>query len=59
MKKENGEHTYLCYSIPAGLLIGVVIAALASLNIGVCAGIGMLLGIVIGTTVDYEKNPDK
>ena len=24
--------------------------------ISICAGIGMLIGIVIGTLIDYEKN---
>lgn len=55
MNKDKNEYKYLCYGIPTGLLIGVIVAVVATLNIGVCAGIGMLLGVVIGTTIDYEK----
>lgn len=49
------EHEYLTYSIIAGLLFGTVMAVVAHLNIGICVGLAMLLGIVIGTTIDYEK----
>ena len=42
----------MSYGIPAGLLIGTTVAVLTSLNIGVCAGIGMLIGIVAVTIVD-------
>ncbi len=49
------EHKYLMYGIPFGLIIGTGIAVIASLNIGVCAGIGMLLGIVVGTIMDEKK----
>ena len=50
--KNDENHKYLAYCIPAGLLIGTAIAVVASLNIGICAGVGMLLGVVIGTIID-------
>lgn len=56
MDKNTNEHKYLSYGIPAGLLLGTAVAVLTSLNIGVCAGVGMLGGIVVGTIIDAEKN---
>lgn len=52
--KSKDEHQYLCYCIPAGLLIGTLIGVLASLPIGMCSAIGMLIGIAVGATIDYE-----
>lgn len=57
--KNKDEHKYLCYCIPAGLLVGTVAAVLTPLSIGIGAGMGMLLGIVIGTTIDYEAKNKK
>lgn len=58
MDKNTNEQKYLSYGIPAGLLIGTAIAVLSSLNIGVCAGVGMLMGIVIGAIMDSKKSDD-
>ena len=55
---NDNEHKYLAYGIPAGLLIGTMVAVVTSLNIGVCSGIGMLLGIVVGNIFD-EGNKNK
>lgn len=52
MNKNDNENKYLSYGIPAGALIGTMVAVLTSLNIGVCAGIGMSIGIVAGTIID-------
>lgn len=49
------EHKYLTYGIIVGMLFGTVIAVIAHFNIGICVGLAMLLGIVIGTIIDYEK----
>lgn len=57
--KDNSEHKYLTYSIVVGMIIGTVIAVVTTLNIGICAGAGMLLGVVVGTTIDYQKNKEK
>ncbi len=49
------EHKYLSYGIPTGLMLGTAIAVLASLNIGICAGFGMLFGIMVGVVIDEAK----
>lgn len=56
MNNNTGKHTYLTYGIPIGLVGGAAVAILASLNIGICAGVGMLAGIVIGAFVDEQKS---
>ena len=55
MNKEKGKYIHLCYGCSIGLLIGVVITVVVSLPIGICAGIGLLLGVV-GSTLYYEKS---
>ncbi len=53
----DNKNKYLTAGIPLGLLLGTGFAILTSCNIGVCAGVGMLLGIVGGTIIDEsEKN---
>ena len=65
MKKDcqnQSEHKYLTYCMIAGLPIGAAIAVIAAMllhqNIGmffaIGAGVGMMLGIVVGTTIDFE-----
>lgn len=52
--KDRDDHKYLSYCIPAGLLLGTVIAVVGSFNIGMSVGIGTLSGVVIGTIMDYD-----
>ena len=56
------KHKYLtiCLSIgfSAGTFIGILIWIFLHnvSGIGICSGIGMLIGIVAGTLIDYQKN---
>ena len=72
MKKDNNkdEHKYLMYGISIGLLIGTAISAILfifldnSIRVWLIMGpsLGIMLGIVVGTTIDYEikkKKSDK
>lgn len=57
MAKANGnkdDHKYLTLGLSFGLLLGAVVGVVTKGNIGMSGGLGMLLGIVIGTTLDYE-----
>ena len=53
---------YLTIGLLTGFIVGGCIGVLAwaflqnLFAISICAGIGMLIGIVIGTLIDYEKN---
>ncbi len=55
MENRNNPHQSLAYGIPVGLLLGTGAAVIFSLSIGLCAGIGMLLGIVVGAIADAEQ----
>lgn len=52
----------LTIGLLTGFIVGGCIGVLAwaflqnLFAISICAGIGMLIGIVIGTLIDYEKN---
>ncbi len=59
MKKKTENSEYLAYGIPLGLLLGTAVAVITSLNIGVCAGVGMLLGIVGGAIMDEGKKENQ
>ena len=69
MKKDNNkaEHKYLMYGILIGLLIGTAISAILfifldnSIRVWLIMGpsLGMMLGIVVGTTIDDEIKKKK
>ena len=69
MKKDNNkaEHKYLMYGILIGLLIGTAISAILfifldnSIRVWLILGpsLGMMLGIVVGTTIDDEIKKKK
>ena len=56
------SNKYLTIGLLTGFIVGGCIGVLAwaflqnLFAISICAGIGMLIGIVIGTLIDYEKN---
>ena len=56
------SNKYLTIGLLTGFIVGGSIGVLAwtflqnLFAISICAGIGMLIGIVIGTLIDYEKN---
>lgn len=56
------NNRYLTIGLLTGFIVGGCIGVLAwaflqnLFAISICAGIGMLIGIVIGTLIDYEKN---
>ena len=56
------NNVYLTIGLLIGFIVGGCIGMLAwaflhnLFAIPICAGIGMLIGIVIGTLIDYEKN---
>ena len=53
---------YFTIGLLTGFIVGGFIGVLAwsflhiIFAISICAGIGLLIGIVIGTLIDYEKN---
>lgn len=55
------SNKYLTIGLLTGFIVGGCIGVLAwaflqnLFAISICAGIGMLIGIVIGTLIDYEK----
>lgn len=49
------SNKYLICGIIAGIFCGTVAAVITRFNIGICTGIATLLGIVAGTTIDYEQ----
>lgn len=55
------SNRYLTIGLLAGFIVGGCIGVLAwtflqnLFAIPICASIGMLIGIVIGTVIDYEK----
>lgn len=55
-------HRYLTIGLLIGLIVGGCIGVLVWVflknlfAIPICASLGMLVGIVIGTLIDYEKN---
>lgn len=53
-KKNNSNDHYLSYGISFGLIIGGGLGILFN-NIAIGAGLGMLMGIIIGTLIDYSK----
>ena len=56
------SNKYLTIGLLSGFIVGGCMGVLAwaflqnLFAISICAGIGMLIGIVIGTLIDYEKN---
>lgn len=60
--QDNGKNTYLSYGIGFGLLGGAVVATILMPFINTplvwafTPGIGMLIGIIIGTIIDSNKN---
>ena len=48
--------TSIAYGIPIGLLGGAVVGLLTD-NFGLCAGLGLLLGIVGGSMVHMLRKP--
>ena len=56
------SNKYLTIGLLTGFIVGGCIGVLAwaflqkIFSISICAGIGMLIGIVIGKLIDYEKN---
>ena len=59
------SNKYLTIGLLTGFIVGGCIGVLAwaflqnLFAISICAGIGMLIGIVIGKLIDYEKNNNK
>ena len=57
---KNNRH--LTIGLLTGFIVGGCIGVLAwaflqnLFAISICAGIGMLIGIVIGTVIDYQNN---
>ena len=59
---KNKSYKYLTMFLLIGFIVGAFIGVLLwafthnvfSISIG--AGLGMLIGIVIGATIDYQKN---
>lgn len=55
-------HRYLTIGLITGFIAGGCIGVLVWMfsqnlfTIPICASVGMLVGIVIGTLIDYEKN---
>lgn len=56
------KYKYLIVGLVAGFSAGAIIGILIWIflhnmfGIGICSGIGMLIGIVAGTLIDYQKN---
>lgn len=56
------NNRYLTIGLLTGFIVGSCIGVLAwafmqsLFALPICASIGMLIGIVIGTVIDYEKN---
>ena len=59
------SNRYLTIGLLAGFIVGGCIGVLAwtflqnLFAIPICASIGMMIGIVIGTVIDYEKNQQR
>ena len=54
---KNHEHKYLSYRISFGMLAGATLGMIIDgIGLYIGGGIGMLLGIVIGTAIDHSKN---
>lgn len=53
--KNNNNYFYLGYGISFGLIIGAGLGMFFN-NIAIGSGFGMLIGITIGTLMDYNKN---
>lgn len=59
------SNKYLTIGLLTGFIVGGCIGVLAwaflqnLFAISICAGIGMLIGIVIGTLIDYEKKSSR
>lgn len=59
------NNRYLTIGLLTGFIVGGCMGVLGwaflqnLFAIPICAGIGMLIGIVIGTVIDYEKNQQR
>lgn len=65
---QNNKNYFLSFGIGFGLLAGVLFASFSGIFIesplsstfiwGLGPGLGMLIGIVIGSLMDYKQNKD-
>lgn len=59
---KNSNHKYLTMFLLIGFIVGAFIGVLLwdfmhnIFSIPIGAGLGMLIGIVVGATIDYQKN---